>query len=159
MYNFEVNTMQRFMGVARAMAWSLCVAAWLSISGCGGEPKETVPDLVPVTGKVTYQGKPLADAHVSFIPAEEKEEATEQGRILRPSGKTDAAGGYELSWGEHVGAPPGKYNVVVTALGPLPEDPEERAPSLIPEAYGNPKTSGLKGVVKDEETVINLDLQ
>ena len=34
-------------------------------AGCGGEK---IPPLVTVTGKVTYNGKPLVGATVAFVP-------------------------------------------------------------------------------------------
>jgi hypothetical protein len=145
----------------RWISGGLCVALSLLSFGCG-EPAETVPELVAVTGKVTYQGKALPDAAVTFFPADVEEEPTERNRTIRPSGKTNADGSYELVWAEHSGAPPGKYTVVITAFGPPVDstDPDSGAPSLIPENYGSPKTSGLSRVVKEEgDNVINIDLQ
>jgi len=144
--------------VARLVAPGLCAAACFISLGCGG-PTETVPELVAVTGKVTYQGRPLADASVTFVPADYEEEATELNRVVRPAGRTDAEGGYELAWGDHTGAPPGKYTVMITAFKPS-DDPEEKPESLIPEVYASPKTSGLAKVVKEDgDNVINIDLQ
>jgi hypothetical protein len=144
-------------GLVRVVACGLCFAVCLLSIGCG-EPKETVPELVSVTGKVTFRGQPLADASVTFIPAEGDEEPTELNRLVRPSAKTDADGGYELAWGDNPGAPPGKYNVTVMKLAPS-EDDEVKPASLIPENYGSPKTSGLMKVVKDGDNVINIELQ
>ena len=145
-------------GLARVIACGLCIAVGFFSVGCG-EPKETVPELVSVTGKVTFRGEPLADAAVTFVPAEGEEEATELNRLVRPSAKTGADGGYELAWGDNAGAPPGKYTVIVMKLAPSDDD-EVKPASLIPENYGSPKTSGLSRVVKEEgENVINIDLQ
>jgi hypothetical protein len=142
----------------RRIAGGWCVVLSFLSFGCG-EPAETVPELVAVSGKVTYQGKALADASVTFFPADVEEEATERNRIIRPSGRTDAEGAYELAWAEHTGAPPGKYTVIVTAFAPSVDD-DVRPDSLIPEIYGSPKTSGLSRVVKDDgDNVINIDLQ
>jgi len=143
---------------ARRVAGGLCVVASFLSFGCG-EPAETVPELVAVTGKVTYQGRPLADASVTFVPADYEEEATERNRVVRPAGRTDAEGGYELAWGEHTGAPPGKYTVMVTAFKPS-DDSEAKPESLIPEVYSSPKTSGITKVVKEDgDNVIPIDLQ
>src|SRR5262249_1837256 len=150
---------RRFLPSTHIRACGLCLAATLLSCVCS-PPVETVPDLVPVTGKVTYQGKPLADASITFIPADAEEDPTELNRIVRPAGKTDAEGAYELAWGENSGAPPGKYTVIITAYGPPedPNDPDSGAPSLIPMQYGNPKSSGLTRNVKDGDNVFNFDL-
>jgi hypothetical protein len=145
----------------RALACGLCLAAAALSGGCG-QVKETIPELVPVSGKVTYQGKPLADATVMFYPTEWEEEPTERNNIYRPFGRTNAAGEYELAWGEHPGAPPGKYAVCISAsrLVPDPNDPAEQiTEALIPLEYNAVKTSGLKADVKDEGgTDFNFDL-
>ena len=64
-------------------------SALLLVLGCGGGAK-----VVPVTGRVTLNGKPLADAKVSFQPiAKEKSmEAAGPGS----TGKTDAEGKFTL---------------------------------------------------------------
>jgi hypothetical protein len=147
---------RRYFNSPRARACGLCLMAALSSWGCGSV-KESVPDLVPVSGKVTYQGKALADASITFVPADAEEEPTELGRILRPAGKTDAEGAYELAWGEQAGAPPGKYNVMITAFKPSDDD-DVKPESLIPEQYTSPKTSGLTRNVKDGENVFDFDL-
>jgi hypothetical protein len=103
-------------------------------------------------------GKPLPDASITFVPADVgEEEPTELGRIVRPSAKTDAEGGYELAWGEQAGAPPGKYNVIIMKFKPTDDD-EVKPESLIPEQYTSPKTSGLTRDVKDGDNVFNFDL-
>lgn len=73
------------------------------VSGCG-KPAH-IPDLGEVSGTVTLDGQPLADATVSFSPAEG-----------RPSfGKTDAAGQYSLSFvGDHTGAIVGPHTVRIS---------------------------------------------
>ena len=147
--------MMRLHDWVRAAGCFFVAAACLATSGCG--QKEEIPELVSVTGKVTFQGQPLADASISFIPTDEDREATS---IVRPSGKTDEQGEYELSWNtEHAGAPPGKYQVMITAFKPN-DDEEVQPESLIPKKYNSPKTSGLIADVKEDgENVFNFDLQ
>ena len=132
--------------------------------GCGGGEK--VPPLFSVTGKVTFQGKPVAGATVIFVPevppatAKSKKDA-DQPVVKQAAGEADDDGNFELLYGEkHVGAPAGKYKVAITAVEPLGEgdDSEDRRPSRIPEKFGNPMTSGLTAVVKDEDNVVNFNL-
>ncbi len=58
------------------------------LAGCPGRS-----DLGQVTGKVTLDGKPLADARVEFSP-------TQQGSIA--TGRTDASGEYSLMFSRDV---------------------------------------------------------
>jgi hypothetical protein len=75
-------------------------------SGCG--PTYSGPPLVPVEGTVTLDGKPLADATVTFIPT---------GATMGQSsfGSTDTEGHFVLKTAEgHAGAPAGRYKVVIS---------------------------------------------
>lgn len=131
----------------------LLAAACLADVGCS--KKEEIPELVSVTGKVTFQGQPIPNASISFVASDEDVEATE---IVRPSGKTDDNGEYELSWKDLEGAPPGKYAVMIMAFKDTDDD-EVKPESLIPVKYNSPKTSGLTAVVNENrENVFNFDL-
>ena len=84
--------------------------------GCGGSsvPGPKWPDPVPVTGKITYKGKPFANGTVMFIP----DLATiGQGG----SGQTDEGGEYSVQtrWSDQTmkdGLIPGKYKVAFSRL-------------------------------------------
>ncbi|MFH1301793.1 MAG: carboxypeptidase regulatory-like domain-containing protein [Planctomycetota bacterium] len=80
-------------------------------AGCGANPEaKTLPDTVPVSGVVTWNGQPLSAATVTFIP---------QGQTVGTEcqGKTDESGEYKLTQ-QHGGdgAPPGDYKVVISLL-------------------------------------------
>jgi hypothetical protein len=79
--------------------------ALLLLAGCNS----TDPSLVPVSGTVTLDGRPLANATVTFIP---KDGTPGFGGV----GKTDAAGKYKLkgSRDDANGIPPGEYRVVIS---------------------------------------------
>lgn len=70
----------------------------LLAAGCGSSG-----GLLPATGTVTYQGKPVENAIVSFMP-----EAGTMG-----TGTTDASGKYEIRTGGKPGAAPGKHSVSI----------------------------------------------
>lgn len=74
---------------------------WAAVfAGCGSSE----PKLYPASGTVTYEGKPLADATILFIP---------QGG--RPSmGTTDASGKYTITTNAKPGVPVGTYSVTVS---------------------------------------------
>lgn len=70
--------------------------------GCGGSG----PTIVPVTGTLTYKGKPVPNALVFFLP--------ENGRPSQ--GPTDAEGHFKLSYtNEKDGAVVGKHKVWVSS--------------------------------------------
>jgi hypothetical protein len=128
------------------------------LAGCSSQSD----GLAPVQGIVTYQGKPLENALVVFIP--------ETPNLLPASDLTDGSGRYELMTkvpGD--GASIGKHRVTVTARGPektspgqeigLPEIKVEAGPLLIPARYSNPDSSGLTAEVKPEGAALDFELK
>ncbi|HID77048.1 MAG TPA: carboxypeptidase regulatory-like domain-containing protein [Planctomycetaceae bacterium] len=87
------------------LAVALCV-----LVGCAEEG----PQVVPVTGVVTYQGKPVEGARVMFHPLE--------GGARSSHGTTDAEGRFELStFGMNDGALVGRHVVTISKVD-LPEE-------------------------------------
>ena len=81
-----------------ALGLPLC----LMLMGCGGGDD---PPLVPVSGIVTLDGQPLAEANVQFVPA------SGWGSL----GRTDETGRYELLYrGREKGATPGRHQVQIS---------------------------------------------
>jgi hypothetical protein len=136
----------------------LCLALLL---GCGQKT-------VPVKGVVTYNGKPLANAFVQFIP--------EDGGGRDASGTTDANGAFQLStFRPNDGALPGSYKVTVQYSEPVEvpadlktaEDVQaamvragaSKKPSIVlPPTYTQPDKTILKCRVPDDGDV-KLDLK
>lgn len=99
--------------------------------GCGGR-------YVPVSGQVTLNGEPLADAYVTFQP---------MGGPTNPEpgpgshGKTDAEGRFTLLvvGDGRTGAVVGRHSVSISAYtGEIPEPTEERVQKVenkVPERY------------------------
>jgi hypothetical protein len=147
-----------FSNFLRAAAGCLGTIVVMSSLGCGSGVKP--PALHPVSGKVTFDGKPVPGAMLVFIPANEDPQKPSN---ERSAGKTDDEGTYELTWGidEVAGSPAGKFKVFITAFKAVDEnfDNEEKPPSLIPEKYNSPVSSGLTAEVKEgDENVINFEL-
>src|SRR5437867_1191633 len=67
---------------------------------------------VPVVGKITYKGQPVADATVTFIG---------EGDARPAVAITDAAGVYRLKTLDTAGAMPGKYTVLVSKIDIVPD--------------------------------------
>lgn len=92
--------------------WVLCATIGLVLAaGCSKGSKERQFDLTPVSGVITLDGKPLADADVGFaylgVPPE---------GFAGSAGRTDAQGRYELQTGTKKGAVAGQYRVTVSRL-------------------------------------------
>jgi hypothetical protein len=111
------------------------------LGGCGGGLA-----LVPVSGVVTLDGKPVADAGVLFAPVAGGPPAT---------GGTDANGAFELRTNNRPGAVVGKHRVTVIkretlGLGPLgPTSPKGiQVIWHVPERYSKAETSGLQLTVE-----------
>lgn len=121
-----------------------------------------------VSGTVTYQGKPLAGAVVSFIP--------EKAGDRSAGGTTDESGRYQLTTFESSdGAIVGKYRVTVTKreaaadvkvpeglAGAAAEEMQERANAvgkpLIPQKFFVPESSGLTAEVKSGSNTFDFTL-
>ena len=122
----------------------------LIMAGC---PGGTGVDMGAVTGTVTLDGAPLADATVEFQPNMETGGS--------PSyGSTDAAGEYELMFTfDKKGAMLGSHTVRIskTKEVPDPEDPEEMMEEETLSAEFNAETT-LSATVEGGSQVINFDL-
>lgn len=122
-------------------AWILLILATTVATGCGKKPGLAT---YPVTGTVTYNGKPVANALVSYFVNVDAPAST---------GMTDTDGKFTLA--THVsttqvlpGAPPGDYKVTITknsgstageSLSEMENmDPEARRRKMI-EMMGDPR--------------------
>lgn len=122
----------------RTPAAVACVAVLLAGCGDKGGPGQVDKQpTVPVSGIVTFKGKPLGNAAVRFFSLDGKTGA---------GGTSDAAGTFVVS----DGLPPGKYKVVVAVStakeiepGVLAPEPEGGFKSPIPMKYANPATTDL----------------
>jgi hypothetical protein len=87
----------------------------LAFAGCGDGKVARYP----VSGAVHVDGQPAEGAIVIFCPVSTVPEADR----LRPSGRTDAAGRFNLTTLERGdGAPAGNYKVLVQWPAKLPDD-------------------------------------
>ncbi len=122
--------------------------------GCGEKSK--FPETVPVSGKVTYLGQPVAKGTVSFL-SDKGQPAT---GAIQPDGT------YQLStFGEKDGATPGHHKVMIIANDGDPtlmpgSSPGYKLPKdLVPKKYGAMATSGLEAEVSKDKPTIDFDLK
>ncbi len=96
--------MHKFRAATIMLTCVVCV-------GCGSSNH---PDTPSVSGTVTLDGAPVANAVLTFVPLEEARESY---------GRTDADGKYELYYtDDDKGAVPGKHSVRITTAGGGDED-------------------------------------
>jgi hypothetical protein len=85
-------------------AFLVCVCALIVAAGCSRGPK-----VIPVAGKATVDGEPLAGFGLQFNPETEAR--------LDCAGYTGGDGSYSVltddSFDQYKGAPPGKYKVTI----------------------------------------------
>jgi len=131
-----------------------------TLIGCGGGAN--LPDTVPVSGTVTLNGQPLANASVAFVPT-----GTTGGE--GGYGTTDQDGRYELAYLKGgSGVPVGDYRVVISKRA-MPDgsdvvDESDVAPmdsparEVLPPRYSNEQHSRLSATVSDGDGSFDFDL-
>jgi hypothetical protein len=98
------------------------VTYWLSTSVMSSD--RGLPELGEVSGQVTLDGQPLADAAVTFQPVAGEEAGS---KVSASVGRTDADGNYELNYVKDIqGAAVGAHRVMIQA--PLPTGQEQLPP-------------------------------
>jgi hypothetical protein len=157
----------------RILALLVAGTAWLPLTGCWGSGR---PEVAPVRGQVTYRGKAVAGATVTFLCEDAPRPA---------SGSTDEAGNYQLTTFEpNDGAMIGTHVVTVTkypkfvaadvpgienmSMGEQVEAVRqqsalrtaqaEKKGTGLPKKYATRKTSDLRKEVVDGENVIDIEL-
>ena len=132
---------------------SVALTVGLFLPGCG----ESGPTMGRVSGKVTYNGKPVAKGTVSFVSTEP----------ARPNANSPIGpdGSYSLqTTNPNDGAVVGDYTVAVSGKDPnavnndLPGAPV-KVTSDIPAKFEDPAKSGLKATVKSGSNDIPIDLK
>lgn len=117
------------------------LTALMTVGGCGGGSEWNTGK---VSGHVMFQGKPVADVSIQFIP-----QATQEGGLAGKAaiGKTDADGRFTLStYSPGDGAVIGHHKVMVGI-----EDPDKRLPGTLPDGF----TVEVKQGANDFEITLN----
>lgn len=133
----------RFRSISERMTFLSALMLLVTVVGCGG------PKLLPVTGVVTLDGEPVAEAGVMFLPIE-------QGPAT--GGTTDAAGRFQLTTTNRLGVAPGGYHVTVTkrevtggGMFDVGGPKSQKIKWFVPEKYSKPETSGLEAAVSPDQ--------
>lgn len=119
----------------------------LLLTACGSAPSDQ-PELGTVSGVITMDGTPLANANVRFYP--------EKGRAS--AAKTDDSGSYELVYiRDEMGAMIGKHSVKVSTLDEDNDPFGNQGSETVPEKYN--KQTTLEATVEPGDNTINFDLE
>jgi hypothetical protein len=138
--------------LSRSARLGLCWLALAVMAGCGAtaEPRGRV------SGKVTFQKKPVTEGIVAFANAE---------KAVYMNANIKADGSYKLLAAKGPGLPVGEYQVAVSPptqdfqTGPVERANRKQFPN-IPQKYRDPKTSGLKLTVKaGENPSFDIDMK
>lgn len=137
---------------------AVSMLACLCLGGCGARSTR-----VPVSGVVTLDGNPLAEAAVTFMPQAAGTlgvAVTDEGGrfVLREAGIRPgiAPGEYEVAIYKADGPPlpavettPASQIADPTTFNTLAPQPSDQKPPkfIVPERYGSPKTSELRATV------------
>ena len=136
----------------------LAVVGLMACSGCRAKHPETAP----VSGHITFQGKPVVEGTITFQPA--------HGRPAM--GTIGADGSYRLTTFENGdGAPPGKYTVTIEArhvtAPPAPKSMKDevnvpfgktKIEWLVPEKYSRLDSTPLNAEVVRGPNTIDFNL-
>ena len=123
--------------------------------GCGGD---SGPATVPVTGKITQAGQPVANALVVFHPQDTAS------TVRASQAETDDQGAYSLSTylGDDEykpGIEPGEYLISVMKLEVV-QDMRTQPKNLLPKKYSLPAKSGLSAsVTADGENTFDFEIE
>lgn len=137
-----------------------CALTAIFAAGCGKE--SNAPATVPVTGKVTLGGEPVAAAIVSLTPSADSAGAVPAQATTNESGEFEVQSVFNQGRTTQAGMTPGDYTLTVTKLEQLPAQTQiTRAPkNLLPKRYESTDSSDLKAKISvDGDNVIAVDLK
>lgn len=131
----------------RCSVAALLALVLLVVGGCSRDRRPPLPKTFPVTGIVSFDGKPLSGATVMFNPTA----GDGHGSIAL----TDATGRYKLTtFKPGDGVVPGDYKVAITKIelgGSRSDSPTAVAPdpkNVLPAKYADDSTSGITAIVE-----------
>jgi hypothetical protein len=136
------------------------IVVMIAATGCG--QNNSGPQTVPVTGKVTLDGDPIAHAVVSLTPVSDATGGVPAQATTNESGEFEVYSAFDQGRTTQTGMVPGDYAVTVTKLESIPAQAQlTRAPkNLLPKQYESAGSSGLKATITaDGDNIIVVDLK
>ena len=121
----------------------------LPLLGCG-------PDVIEVSGKVTFKGRPLSSGSVIFVGQDGQPKVSAIAKDGSYLIKNAPIGPVKIGVASHLTVPPGLNPLgKATSPGGHPKDDTEK----IPERYKLPENSGLTCPVERGSHTFNIDLK
>lgn len=143
------------MNLIREFSILAVLIGLLVFPGCSGSQG---PECFPVAGRVSYRGKPVAEAMIVLHRIGGDVEGGQ-----KPLAYTGADGTFNLTTTNHNdGAPLGEYVITVElrALKTVGEETVRSGPNLLPAKYAQSESSGLKyTIVPGENEIPPIDLK
>lgn len=124
------------------------MATMVIADGCGSGKPEI--QFAPVSGKISYQGKPLSQGQIVMVHNSGKMGASEIG--------SDGSFRLEAPVGENLVMVDSRDQVILSQLSPKQGRPLKQPKSLIPEKYNDYVSSGLKLQVVEGGNVHDFQL-
>jgi|SRR5579872_620254 len=140
---------------ARTVMGLVAMAGLLGCSSTGpSRNTEGLEDLQPVSGSVSFEGKPTPGAIVMFFRADDL-----NAKGVRVAGVVDDDGFFEMTTGVADGMLPGvkegTYFATITWTKRVdPDDKDSDTIDLLPEKYNAPTTANLKVEIKAGENAL-----
>lgn len=142
---------------------SYCLVLFgVMMAGCGQSESVKVPELYPVTGKVTLDGEPLVGAVLSFLP-----KGDTAGQVVTAT--TADGGNFSAMYSNgKPGCPTGEFQVYISKLvmpdgNPIPEGKtaaDVQAVDKVPAKYRSPQNPGSSVMVPvGGKSDLNFELQ
>ena len=143
------NSFFRAAWSATSLSAPVVALAILLLVGCG--PSDVRVPVVPVSGKVSFQGQSPAGAQIVLHPVSKVE-----GQSVAPSGSVKDDGSFQISaYDQADGAPPGEYVATVQWFKVVADEGGSgRGPNVLPAKYASPETSPVKITVNSEATEV-----
>lgn len=152
----QLETSQHSCGRGAVFAVGAVGLAFASFAGCGAGVSG--PATYPVAGVVTFNGKPLEGAMITFMA---------DGAGANATATSGVDGGYEaitfFDNGKRTapGVTPGQYRVIVTKMEqPPPSSPDAPPKNIVPSKYGSVSSTPFSATITaGQQNRVPLDIQ
>lgn len=140
------------LSLRQTAAAGLALVLALLVAGCSRQP--SLVAVHPVSGQVTFNGRPAAGAEVAFHPKDKSI------AFPSPSAKVDGQGNFTLTtYRAQDGAPKGDYLITIELRRVITKDADlELGPNVLPTPYASPKTTKAEAHVAEGSNSVPIKI-